>query len=989
MSAQPLPTGPTRATIVIAEDDAATRMLLCQVLRRERFRVIAVDNGRRACEAVRRERPDVVLLDWRMPVMDGRAALAELKSSKETRGIPIVMLTSQSQVDERIIALEAGVQDFLSKPFDPRELVACIEQQLRWQQGLATDANAAFLEERNALLAASERRYRLLAEAMPHMVWLASPGGDLTYVNVAWHNYTGTTTEQIGPDGWVSSLHPDDHVVSLRAWSESLATAQPYEAQVRFRRASDGMYRWHLVRAIPTCDAAGAIVEWVASCADIHDYKIASEPRAILDTMGSIVSIRTATGFVDYSSPYWSQYTGSRPDAGLGFGWRDFIHPDDIGGIEHARAQTGTLPENVHQYEIRILGHDGCYRWFLSRSTMLPRTAGTPPRWLDTATDVDDLKRVQSALEDSETRYRALTDSVPQLVWVIGADSELEYINHRWVEYTGLTLDRMRAVGLTEIVAAHDLQMLVTLSAPPVSAQFTCEARLRRHDGVYRWHVVHAVPFHYAAGNTNKWIGTATDIEDSKVAAAALATAAAELEHLAHHDPMTNLPNRMLLMERLTQAIALAQRGKTGVIVLFLDLDRFKTINDSHGHAAGDQVLAITGRRIEDALRAGDTASRVGGDEFVLVCSTTDAAEDAARLATRLIAAVGGPIDIDGDSVSVGASIGISLYPTDSLRGEELIERADSAMYAAKQSGRNAFRFYRADTQTSLLASLDFETELRQALTSDQLVVSYEPVLAPLTGRPIGAQARVNWQHPQRGLLASTQFIPFAEEHRLIGPIGSIVINAACAQLASLGAQVGADFSIAINISARQFIEPGFVDSIAAALAFHRVDPSKIEIEIAENVVMGKPLEVERILAELNALGVRLSIDSFGAGCRALAAIKDFPLFAIKLDRSFIHGLVADPADDALTKTIVTLAHSLGVRVVAEGVESVAHLAALRALGPNAFQGYLASRLLNASDLETFVTAGTEPLGLGRPTVKTDSRDTDCRLRGDTELPRL
>jgi diguanylate cyclase (GGDEF)-like protein/PAS domain S-box-containing protein len=943
----------SRRTIVIAEDDVSTRLILGQVLTREGFRVVAVENGQLACEAVRNERPDVVLLDWLMPVMDGYAALEKLKSSRDTRGIPIVMLTSHAHVDERIAALESGVQDFLSKPFDPRELIACIEQQLRWRHRLAVDADDAFLAERDAFRAASERRHRLLAEAMPHIVWIADAAGQLAYFNRAWYDYAGEAADGSMAKTWTATIHPDDRTPALQAWTASLHSGRPYEIQCRIRRASDGMYRWHVARATPTCDEHGAILEWVGSYSDIHDYRIASETRAILDTMGSIVTIRTASGFIDYAGPHWSHFTGADTGCALGFGWRDFVHPGDLPTIDHCHAGADA-DRHAGSFEFRLRGGDGTYRWFLAQTKRLPGAADTPVRWLDTATDVDDLKRAQSALATSEAQYRALTDSMPQMVWVSGASAAFEYVNERWREYTGLNLEGMGVLGTRAIVHTDDAAALDALRSSATRSEFSCEARFRRHDGVYRWHTVHEVPFD-AAGGTAKWIGTATDIEDSKAATAQLARTAEKLEHLAMHDPMTNLPNRILLAERLEQAIALAKRGKTEVIVLYVDLDRFKIINDTRGHAAGDRVLAVTGARVSDALRAGDTASRVGGDEFVLVCATTEATVEAARLATRLLTAIGQPIEIDGDLVSVGASIGISLYPADGIDGDELIRKADSAMYCAKESGRNLFRIYQAETHSSIVAALDLETELVAAIARDEIVVHYQPVVSLHSNRVIGAEALVRWQHPQRGLLHPADFLAFAERHGLIGAIGAKVLDAVCSQIALLDPALDPEFRVAMNVFARQLVQPGWVDAVAAALAAHGADPHRLQIEVAETVVMSEPAAVSAVFADLRALGIALSIDDFGTGLSSLAAIKNFPLQTLKIDRSFVHDILTDFGDQAVAKSIITLAHSLGLCVVAAGVETPEQIDALRAYGSDAFQGYVASRPLPAPDFHALL----------------------------------
>lgn len=825
------PSSQVRATIVIAEDDLTTRLVLCRILEREKFRVIAVENGKLACEAVWREHPDVVVLDWLMPVMDGRAVLAELQSNEATRGIPIVMLTSHSEVTDRICALEAGVQDFLSKPFDPRELVASIEQQLRRRDYLAADADAAFFAERVAQRTASERRYKMLAEAMPHIVWIADPAGETQYFNHAWLRYTASSLEQAMRAGWASAIYVQDRAWSLQAWSESLATGRSYEVELRLRRASDATYRWHLARAIPTSDESGAITEWVVSCVDIHDYRIASETRAILDTMGSIVSIRTDDGFVDYASPYWNQYTGSSTGAALGLGWRDFIHADDLAVAD--RSRKAGPHDGTRHYEMRIRGADGKYRWFQSHTTMLPRARGEARRWLDTSTDVDDLKRTQSAL----------------------------------------------------------------------------------------------------------------------------ARTAAELEHLAHHDAMTKLPNRMLLVERLSQAIALAQRAKTEVLVLYMDLDDFKVINDTRGHAAGDRVLEVTGQRIADMLRVGDMASRVGGDEFVVVCATAEAAGDAARLATRLIEAVRQPIEINGEFVNVGASVGISMYPADAIVGEELIGKADSAMYRAKQSGSNLFRIYEAQAHTSIVAALDFETELRAAIAQRQIVVAFEPIVSLRTNQLIGAEAAPCWRHAQRGLLTGADFLPFAKRHQLTAEIGAIVLDGVCAQIAALGSSMPADFRITMKVPVHQLICQGAVQQITAALTTHGAEPSRLEIAIGESPLPSESATAAAVLAELRGLGIALSIDDFGASPSSLSSIVAFPLRSLKIDRSLVANIATSPRHEAVVTAIVTLAHSLDIEVVAAGVETESQIAALRAHGIDALQGAFAGVPLAAAEFTALLHA--------------------------------
>jgi predicted signal transduction protein with EAL and GGDEF domain len=364
--------------------------------------------------------------------------------------------------------------------------------------------------------------------------------------------------------------------------------------------------------------------------------------------------------------------------------------------------------------------------------------------------------------------------------------------------------------------------------------------------------------------------------------------------------------------------------------------------------------LIETGNRIRASLRADDTASRFGGDEFVVACRADDIV-DVTRIAERLQAAVRTPIELDGKRFSVASSIGISVYPDDGDACADLVQKADAAMYAAKQSGRNAWNFYSAQDHLPALAALELEVELREAIAREQFVVYYQPIINVGSGRVIGAEALVRWAHPERGLLPPSEFIAFAEDHGLIAPIGELVLHAACAQLRRMHLRPSDDFSIAVNVSARQFVKPEFVGTIAAAISVHGIDARRLEIEITESVVMGDSAAVLRTLDRLEALGVRLSLDDFGTGYSSLAYIKSFPIHTLKIDRSFVSDIALNFTDQAIAKTIVTLAHSLGMRTVAEGVETEQQLDLLRSFGADCFQGFLVSRPLASDQFEEFV----------------------------------
>jgi diguanylate cyclase (GGDEF)-like protein/PAS domain S-box-containing protein len=687
----------------------------------------------------------------------------------------------------------------------------------------------------------------------------------------------------------------------------------------------------------------------------------AIEMRSVLDTMGHIIAIRNDNGF-EYLSPSWGLYTGMTSEAPASAEWRSFIHPDDLSVLDaQVRAVTRSGLGN-DECELRVRGRDGTYRWFLARTAALADSDGIPNRRINTWTDIHDLKRTQAAFADSEARYRALTESMPQMVWIGDENINIQYVNERWLAYTGLTFEPGMPSKTGSIVHPDDVGALTGAHAAlRARGNVDCEMRLRRHDGVYRWHLVRTVPFGDTTDAVRQSIVTATDIEARKAAETALAHSVAEMTHRAHHDPLTRLPNRTKLMDLLATMIAHAESERMNVVVLYLDVDHFKAVNDTLGHDAGDALLVEIAARINGSLRAEDIASRLGGDEFVLVC-LVDGVVDAAAVAQRLQAAVRAPIEINGKRVVVASSIGISLFPQDGQTPLELMRKADAAMYSAKQSGRDAWAFYSATSPLPLVPALELELELREAIAREEFVVFYQPIIDIASGRAIGAEALVRWMHPVRGMLGPGEFIAFAEEHGMIGQIGEFVLNAACAQLRRLNLRAGDDFSIAVNVSAHQFAKASFVGTIASAIAAHGIDARRLEIEITESVVMAETGAAAATLQRLRALGVRLSIDDFGTGYSSLAYIKNFPIHTLKIDRSFIADIAGNFTDQAIAKTIVTLAHSLGMRTIAEGVETVDQLERLRAFGADCFQGYLVSRPLPCAEFERFLSTRRSPL---------------------------
>jgi diguanylate cyclase (GGDEF)-like protein len=428
-----------------------------------------------------------------------------------------------------------------------------------------------------------------------------------------------------------------------------------------------------------------------------------------------------------------------------------------------------------------------------------------------------------------------------------------------------------------------------------------------------------------------------------------------QLRHLATHDSLTGLPNRVLLDDRLAQAMAHADRDKRSFALMVCDLDRFKLINDSLGHRAGDELLQEVARRLGAVARTADTVARFGGDEFVLVGSSLADAEDAMQMAARAIEALRAPVRIAGIDVHASPSIGIALYPEDGASIEALLAHADAAMYAAKHQGRGSVRRYMPGMHAGTEDRVQMESELHQAIELKQFELHYQPKVDTRTGVVRSAEALIRWVHPSRGLVSPADFIPLAEECGLIGAIGGWVIREACRQARAWQEEGVPPLRISVNLSASQFREVGLVDSIRRALDDVGLLARYLEVELTESAVMSDPEQSVAILEQLSAMGVLVSVDDFGTGYSSMSYLRRFPIDKLKIDRVFINEIASRPEDASIVRAIVSLAHSLNLKVVAEGVETPAQLDFLKTAGCDEYQGYHYSRPLPADQFQRLI----------------------------------
>lgn len=446
-------------------------------------------------------------------------------------------------------------------------------------------------------------------------------------------------------------------------------------------------------------------------------------------------------------------------------------------------------------------------------------------------------------------------------------------------------------------------------------------------------------------GEPSHYAGVFSDISELK-------QSEEQIRHLAYYDPLTALANRRLFYDRLQVAVAHARRTETALAVMYVDLDRFKRVNDSLGHSVGDRLLQEVASRLQKAVREDDTVARIGGDEFAIMLTDAAEVDGVVAIARRVVELLQEPVVVDELDLVVTCSIGIAFFPDDAGDMEELVQNADVAMYRAKDLGRSNFQLYSPAMNARSLEHLAMETGLRRAVERDELELYYQPVVDATNGNLLGIEALVRWNHPDMGLMPPADFIPLAEENGLILPIGEWVINEACRQQVIWEHRYRRQLHVAVNISARQFHDEGFLDTVKSALENSRVTPSHLIFELTETLLMEDAIDTIRAMDAVRAMGVGLSLDDFGTGYSSLSYLKRFPIDILKIDRSFIRGIENNPDDAAIVSAVINLAHSLRLQVIAEGVEKESQLKFIRRSGAEMIQGYYFDRPLPAADFE-------------------------------------
>ncbi|HYM61494.1 MAG TPA: EAL domain-containing protein [Thermoanaerobaculia bacterium] len=717
-------------------------------------------------------------------------------------------------------------------------------------------------------------------------------------------------------------------------------------------RRKDGRPVWlienmHLIEG----DGEPEILE--GTLIDISDRKFAEDAlkasegryRLLIERMREGLSQVNNDGVVEFVNDRFCEMVGYTREELIGRR-ADMIaaFPEDVETIQskHELRLWGVSD----QYEIRVRRKDGRIIWVEIGGAPVTDASGHVVGSIGVHDDITERRRAEEALRESEARYRLMAENSTDMISRSTAEGIILYASDAARTLMGYEPAELAGRSVFDLIVPGDRSDVRRAGAGLKSlAPMTFSYRVHRKDGATVWfESTSRALIDPTTGLIQEIVSVTRDISERK-------KAEEQIEYQAYHDALTGLPNRLLFRDRLTVALARARRQNQNAAVMFLDLDRFKVVNDTLGHSFGDELLKAIAERLRRSLREADSIARMGGDEFTILLTDLASGEDAAMIAEKLLEAIAQPLLLEGQQLFLTTSIGIAVFPTDGETAETLLRSADSAMYRAKDSGRNAFQLCTPAMNSRAVERLGLENALRRAIDRGELILHYQPQVEIATGRIVGMEALLRWDHPTLGLTQPETFISIAEETRLIIPIGEWVLNEACTQTKAWQASRFPGLRIAVNLSPRQFQQADLRRMIAGALAGSGLAASDLEIEVTESTAMQNTERTVTTLRGLREMGTRIAIDDFGTGHSSLNYLRSFPIDTVKIDQAFVHEIEASVSDRAIISAIIAMARGLKLRVTAEGVETDEQLRFLRDAGCDEVQGFLLGRPVPAGEV--------------------------------------
>ena len=793
-------------------------------------------------------------------------------------------------------------------------------------------------------------RHADLLNAFPSLVWCADARGDCSFVNQAWEDYTGRAPEGELGRAWMESVHPDDRHRLAREWDEALGLRRGLETQYRLLRA-DGTWGWIHHNAVPVNEEGGRLAGYLGTCTDVTERRSAElralgreqQMRLLADNVPVLIAYFDAVGLrCQFANKAYAQMWGWDEDSIVGRTVQEVIGAE--GYAEIAPHIERVIHGESVTYERAVRAADGEER--ILEVSLRPQR-GEGGRTLAAFVLIHDItrhRRAEQSVRESEERLRKFAEATPEGI-IFHERGIVTDCNEGLLRLTGYTL--------AELVGSEVIQYVVperreeALAAVRKGEERPYESEIIAKDGT-------RIPVEFEGrlvtyGDKVHRLSVVRDIRRRKASQA-------RIDFMAHHDLLTGLPNRALLLDRLAFVLASARRRGAQAGVLFIDLDNFKTVNDSLGHAAGDELLKIIAARISQALRRGvDVVSRHGGDEFLVVLPDLEGDAGPVPVAEKLLAAISEPMELEGQAISVSPSIGIAIFPRDGITAEALIKNADAAMYLAKERGRSNYQFFNERLAATAYRALTLETRMREAMRDGDFLLHYQPQVRVDTGAVTGVEALIRWPQPDGTWIEPNDFIPVAEQRGLIRAIGRWVLREACRQNRAWQQAGVPPVPVAVNLSSVQFRHKEMVAEVEQALAESGLDPRYLAFELTESMLMADTAEMARTLEGLKALGVKLAIDDFGTGHSSLMHLKRFPIDKLKIDRTFVRDIPESADDVAITGAVIDLARNMGITSIAEGVDRPGQLELLKARGCDEAQGHLFCRALPADEIAAWL----------------------------------
>ena len=936
------------ATILIVDDHVLNREFLTALLGYGGHRLLEAANGADALDLMRTERPDLIISDILMPNMDGYEFVTRVHEDPALADVPIIFYTATYREKEATLLAQAcGVRWVLPKPSDPDVITRTVNEAL----GLAP-AGAALLP------------------TVPDVARAAVPAGPHKLADID-HQVSGyldeleTSSQQISQlavQGDGDAPVPEDLAIMTERLSRSLSSLQAVSLRLTAlielgielgaERDPRALIEAGCKVAQNICVSKYACIGMLEPGADKLSYFSSCGAEKNLERIASAPRVGILDRLLEQRQPYRVNGLKGDPTA-LGL-------PDSHPPIHSFLGVPIASRERSHGW-LYLVDKLGANEF----SEVDERVAATVAAQIAVAYDnlllYDEIKRhheqltldmaARIRLDEDLRRFRLAMDATADAIFLVDrAGMCFVDVNQTACRMLGFEReDFLRAgPGRPQEGEAQLEELYNKLLAGDQGGPMT-ELQLQRKDGSPL--AVEVQRRTLRSGQSWILVAVARDITERK-------DAEQRLMKLAHFDTLTGLPNRSQFYASLTHSLVQAADHQWAVAVLFMDVDRFKNINDTLGHTIGDDLLRQFASRLVDCLRVRDTIGRFGGDEFAAILVLPEGAQHAVGVVDKIRESMRKPFDLQGHEVTVTVSIGISVYPDDGVDADTLIQYADTAMYRAKEAGRDAFRFFTAEMNAQSMARLDMENALRRAIDNEEFVLFFQPKVHIISGRISGAEALIRWRRPGHGMVSPALFIPLLEETGLIVRVGNWVLDEACKKISEWGASSIGPVHLSVNVSGIQFFVGGLEEEVLKAIRKYDIAPDLLELELTESSLMSNAEETIAVLRNLKALGIQISIDDFGTGYSSLAYLKRFPIDKLKIDIAFVREVTSNPDDAAIVLAIISMAHSMKLQVIAEGVEKDAQLAYLRRHGCDEMQGYYFSRPVPQEEFEQMLMGG-------------------------------